>query len=293
MTDLQTWMQAALAELSALRNPDGGWGYTAGAESNTEATAICTLALSAYGADASTIGPATAFVTQRRLPSGAFSLSATVVEPSWCTPLAGMALVRAGAGETVSPVVQWLLTAPVFTLSPTPPTYGYNTGLIGWPWTAGDYSFVEPTSVALVFLKQQGNGQVPRAREAVSVLLDRSLPSGGWNYGESVVLGNTLLPAVVPTALALTAMADEPGDATAAGLGWLEAQRGSITSLFSLGWASIAMNRWGALDANWTADVIARWNACPASRRTAMDSALCLLGLYPGEGHPFAISSGL
>lgn len=293
MTSVQTWTEAAVAELSALGNPDGGWGYAAGAQSSTEATAICVLALSAQAPNSSAIAPGLAFLEQRRLPEGAFSLSASVPEPSWATCFAAMAQARAGLEELVRTTVHFLLTAPVFVLRPVPPHYGYDTGLAGWPWTAGDYSFVEPTSAALTLLKQQGQGEHARAREAVALVLDRSLPTGGWNYGETVVLGNTLSPAIVPTAMALIALADEPSDATTAGLNWLAGQQGAITSLFSLGWASVALNRWGLLSENWIAGVIDCWSACPPQRRTAMDTALCLAGLFQGGDHPFAIPSGL
>jgi hypothetical protein len=104
-----------------------------------------------------------------------------------------------------------------------------------------------------------------------------------------MVLHDPLLPAIAPTALALIALGDEPSDKTQAGLAWLTQQRGTITSLFSLGWAAIALNVVGALDDNWTADVIAAWDSAPAVRRNAMETALCLLGVSPMETHPFAL----
>lgn len=286
-------MQAGRADLAATQNADGGWGYAPGAASNAEATALSLLAIADMQPSPPGLASAAAFLQARRRPDGAFALSPAVDEPSWATPLAAVALGRFGDSDAVAPAVDWLLNAPAFVLRPTPAIYGYDTTLAGWPWTSGDYSFVEPTSAAVVFLKQQGQAGHARVREAVMLLHNRALPAGGWNYGESVVLGNTLLPAIVPTAMALLALADEPDDTTSAAVAWLSAQQGTITSLFSLGWASIAMNVLGLLDDFWTADVIDRWFACPDDRRTAMDTALCLLGVASAEDHPFRLGASV
>jgi hypothetical protein len=58
-------------------------------------------------------------------------------------------------------------------------------------------------------LKAAGNGDHPRTREAVRLIGDRLLPAGGCNYGNTTVLGQTLLPHVQPTGLAMMALADE------------------------------------------------------------------------------------
>jgi cell wall-associated NlpC family hydrolase len=41
------------------------------------------------------------------------------------------------------------------------------------------------------------------------MLVDRMLPSGGWNYGNTVAFGAELRPQVEPTGLALAALAGE------------------------------------------------------------------------------------
>jgi len=184
----------------------------------------------------------------------------------------------------------WLLATPVFVLDPTPTAlYGYDTTLPGWAWTVGDYSFVEPTAAAVIFLKQQGHAQHERVRRAVEMLRNRVTAGGGWNYGEPRVLRQELSPAVVPTAMALIALADEPDDSVNAGLDWLSRQQGAITSLFSLGWATVALRVWGMMDAAWADDLATRWQATPPHRRQAMESALCVLGSLPQAGHPFAV----
>jgi hypothetical protein len=87
---------------------------------------------------------------------------------------------------------------------------GHNTQLRGWPWVETTHSWVEPTAISVLALKAAGLGSGPRVREAVRMLLDRMLPSGGWNHGNTTVLGNMLRPHVQPTGLALAALHGEP-----------------------------------------------------------------------------------
>ena len=74
---------------------------------------------------------------------------------------------------------------------------------------AGTHSWVEPTAINVLALRSAGQAGHPRCREAVKLLLDRQLPQGGWNYGNTTVLGHVLLPQVQPTGLALAALAGE------------------------------------------------------------------------------------
>ncbi len=74
---------------------------------------------------------------------------------------------------------------------------------------AGTHSWVEPTAINVLALRSAGQAGHPRCREAVKLLLDRQLPEGGWNYGNTTVLGHVLRPQVQPTGLALAALAGE------------------------------------------------------------------------------------
>jgi hypothetical protein len=88
-----------------------------------------------------------------------------------------------------------------------------NNQLRGWPWTPDTFSWVEPTSLCLLVLKQVRLGDASqimarRVAEAEALLVDRVCATGGWNYGNAVSFGSEL-PAQVPTtALALVALAD-------------------------------------------------------------------------------------
>jgi hypothetical protein len=91
-----------------------------------------------------------------------------------------------------------------------------NNQLVGWPWNDGTFSWVEPTSWCLLALKKASApparaGATSRIAEAERVLADRCCLTGGWNYGNSNVLGKELLPYVPNTALALLALQDRGG----------------------------------------------------------------------------------
>ncbi len=94
------------------------------------------------------------------------------------------------------------------------PSMGHDTTLIGWPWVVGTHSWYEPTCLAVLALKAHGYANHPRCLEGIRVLQDRLLPRGGANYGNTLVLGQHLMPHLQPTGLALLALAgtnDESG----------------------------------------------------------------------------------
>jgi len=82
----------------------------------------------------------------------------------------------------------------------------HDTEIKGWPWVENTHSWVEPTSMAVLALRSSGHGEHPRVVEAVRMLLDRQLPSGGWNMGNISAFGKELLPLPESTGHALTAL---------------------------------------------------------------------------------------
>src|SRR2546428_787916 len=89
----------------------------------------------------------------------------------------------------------------------------------------------EPTALAatamhVLALKAAGHRDHPRTREAVRLLIDRLLPGGGCNYGNTIVLGQELRPQLQPTGLAMLALAGEtdPDGRVAMSLAYLKSE---------------------------------------------------------------------
>jgi len=89
------------------------------------------------------------------------------------------------------------------------PEIGHNASLVGWSWAADTHSWLEPTAMFVKALTMVGRARNPRTIEAVQLMIDRLLPDGGANYGNTRVLDQFLLPHVQPTGLVMWALADE------------------------------------------------------------------------------------
>jgi hypothetical protein len=121
---------------------------------------------------------------------------------------------------------------------------GHNPRLDGWPWVGGTHAWSEPTAINLLALKAAGRGDHPRAREAAEMLIDRLLPGGGCNYGNTTVFGNELRPHVEPTGLVAAALAGEtdPSGKLERSLDWLERMVGKARGGASLAYALLGLS---------------------------------------------------
>jgi hypothetical protein len=124
--------------------------------------------------------------------------------------------------------------------------FAHDTTLRGWPWTGSGFSWVEPTSLALIALGAVGERGHQRVDEAVRMLLDRQLEGGGWNYGNTVVFDRVLSPMAAPTGMALQALAGSVEEKdVAASLTRLESILPGLRTPFSLSWAILGLGAWG------------------------------------------------
>lgn len=135
--------------------------------------------------------------------------------PGWPTPIAIVAAAaksrNAESKFRLAQANEWLLSAKGTTLEKCP-EFGHDGMLVGWPWVIGTHSWQEPTAWSVLALKSVGMADHPRTREGVRLLMDRLLPEGGCNYGNTYVLGQKLRPQVEPSGLTLLALAGEDTD---------------------------------------------------------------------------------
>jgi hypothetical protein len=129
--------------------------------------------------------------------------------------------------------------------------WAHDTILKGWPWINDTHSWVEPTATCVMALRATGHGQHPRVIEAIRMILNRQLPHGGWNYGNTLMFGKELHPMPESTGAALTGLAGAVEQDTVARS--LEYLRGGVERLrtpISLGWALLGLTAWGMWPSN-------------------------------------------
>jgi hypothetical protein len=192
-------------------------GYGANAAPACEPTALAALALAGHAHDIKA-GEAADWLAAQQLSAGTVGVSVKETSPHWPTALAILAWTGCDQSSSDGPAhpyqrqitsaLQWLLGAAGKQLKQYA-TVGHDTTLLGWPWVEGTHAWVEPTAWSLLALRAARQTEHPRAREAARMLIDRLLPDGGCNYGNTTVLGQTLRPHVQPTGLALLALAGE------------------------------------------------------------------------------------
>jgi hypothetical protein len=209
------WLASTIGQLAA----QPVIGYAPTQTPATEPTALAALALIAAG-HAKQAAAALDFLVECQGTDGSVGIRKDEPSPGWPTSLAVLAWraaddaarrnkYRSFAGRGID----WILAARGTTL-PTSPEMGHNTQLVAWSWADKTHSWIEPTALHVLALKKSGLATHARVREGVTLLLDRLLPSGGCNYGNTVVLGQTLRPHVQPTGLAMLALAGESPQST-------------------------------------------------------------------------------
>ena len=230
------------SRLLASRNPDGGWPYYAGKTSRLEPTAWALLALQAAGETMS----ADVLTSWPRREGWFVDRSSDAVNVAF-NALAGIALAAAGASpDALRPVRDSLVRLKGQTLPPSKAVRQDNS-LQAWPWLDGTFSWSEPTAWSMIFLKRVLAGERDEAAnarlaEAERLLTDRVCRHGGWNFGNTNVLGADLDAYVPTTALGLLAMSDRRDlEPVQRSLKYLSAHRLSERSAMALGLTRIAL----------------------------------------------------
>lgn len=228
------------------------WGYRAGSPAAAEPTALAALALESHGQTAAAQRARSQLIEMQQ-PEGCVGVSRTQTAPhwptglavlAWCAPRAAAAdrLADNPAANHIRSAIQWM-----FTIKGKPsersPELGHDTTLVGWPWVETTHTWLEPTAWCLLALKGVRQASHTRAREAVRVLIDRQLPGGGCNYGNTFVLGQELRPHLEPSGLALIALAGEGDNPQPMGktVAWVESQVGPAATIISLSYALIGL----------------------------------------------------
>jgi hypothetical protein len=248
------WLESSRHRLLELQRADGAWSYKPGTSPAVEPTAMAGLALLTKKQDEKAARSAAKWLESSARGNGSVVSRSVLPDSTWGTPFAKLLWSAVGGFETRrSAAVEWLLkqAGEGFDKGKNS-ALGHDTTLVGWPWISGTHSWVEPTSIALLALGREGEHARMRCQEAVRLILDRAIPSGGWNYGNNLVFDTELRPQPAPTGLALLALSrfGVSHPSVSLGLAYLEKTLATTRAPISLGWGLLALRAWGRTPLN-------------------------------------------
>ena len=140
-----------------------------------------------------------------------------------------------------------------------------NPDLKGWAWVPRTFSWVEPTSYALVALKQvrthvAAKNLEERIQQGEMMIYDRMCSGGGWNYGNSKVFGDALWPYPDVTAVALIALQDHQlNQANRESVSALRKMMQETDSGLALCWGTICLSIYGDETSGWKRQIEKRF----------------------------------
>jgi hypothetical protein len=258
---------------------EGGFADRPQGQYRVDATAWAILACQALDVEGDLLERHRARLVRQQGQDGRIWLSPEHPESYWPTTLAVLAWNNSSASLTASNRAVHFLLESSGEHYPRKPkdALGHDPLLKGWAWIGGTHSWIEPTALAVMALKTTGNGQHDRVREAIRMMLDRQLPHGGWNYGNTSVFGRELHPMPESTGAALAALAGQVELRTVSpSLDYLQDEVGRLRTPISLGWGLLGLAAWERPPSNGKA-LVERCLANQARYGPYDTSALCLL----------------
>ena len=252
------WTDEARSRLQSLRSGQGNWGYKQGGRVGVEPSVLSSLGLIASGdctTDANDL--AGARVTAEWMAGiqrcdGSLPVVAEIETPAWTTPYAILLWSALGGYQDPRTRARACLLHVQGQSLPrdqlTAKVIGHDPTVRGWPWVESTHSWVEPTALAALALCQEGLHTHGRVRAGIHLILNRSLRSGGWNYGNPAVLGRALRAQPGPSGLALLAL-EAHGEETPEcrrGIDYLRQALRDVRAGTSLGWGVLGLRAWDA-----------------------------------------------
>ncbi len=297
----EIWADRARRELLSRRVLECSWGYRDGGSPAVEPTVLAGLALlasgegpgsSPSGSPASSVSrEAAAWLAGLQRGDGSLPAAPGPSMPGWATPHAMLLWGRLGGFEDRRRRARdWLLSVqgqPLVYAVKDRAVLGHDPTLIGWSWVAGTHSWVEPTAMAIVALCGEGCREHPRVRRGLSVIVDRAIPGGGWNYGNNVVFGRVLRPQPGPTGIALLALAArEPLDCAVVppALDYLRKALPAIRAAASIGWGVLGLKAHHACPPEAASWLEGAYEHCTGRPDATLGLSLLLLASGPRTG---------
>jgi len=246
--ELRWSIETCIEEIVSRQATEGGFVQRRDGIPRPDATAWSVLALAGDNRYRDIIEKACHWLTQMQLPDGRVPIFDGCSDSYWPTSLAVLAWKKSGGFEKeIDQAVKFLLEnwGIHFPKEKDAP-WGHDTSIRGWPWMANMHSWIEPTAMAIIALKALGFAGQDRVREAVRMILDRQLPSGGWNYGNTTMFNRELQPMPEYTGQALCALSGfVQQDKVEKSIEYARRQLIWLHTPLSLCWCYCGLRAWG------------------------------------------------
>lgn len=218
-----------------------------GGNARPDAACWAVLALQAAGGDDGVIEGARRMLAVAQAQDGRIPVTAQQPEAYWPTSLAVMAWHGAAQyQEPQAKAIQFLVDfQEIKAPDPSEIKEGHNVTIKGWPWVVRTHPWVEPTAYAALALRAAGQASDSRVQDAINLLLDRQLPSGGWNCGNTFTFGLEMRPTPETSGLSLQTLAGlVPKTAVEHSIAYMQSELAFLNSPISIAWAILGLHAW-------------------------------------------------
>jgi len=218
-----------------------------GGSSRPDAACWAILALQAADGDARVIESMRRLLTDAQAQDGRVAVTPQNPDAYWPTALA--VLAWHGAMEYREPQAKALRFLLEFdeinTMAPSEAPQGHDVTIKGWPWIARTHPWVEPTAYATLAIRACGQTAHVRMQDGIRLLLDRQLPSGGWNCGNTITFGLESKPTAETTGVGLQALAGLATEAAVEkSIAYMQSEVAFLNAPMSLAWAILGLHAW-------------------------------------------------
>jgi len=280
----------------------GGWANGTASRAGIETTCFALMAL---GKQERTRRQAADLLLRLQNPDGSWpAFEGDDPEGCWVTALVAIALRHIQSPSIpIEKAARWLLDNKgrearlpwKWKFQTVDRRVQFNPDKYGWAWFPGTLSWVIPTAVSLIALRQtfpccETKKGADRIRLGIEMLHDRACPQGGWNAGNGIVFGSPLPAHIDATAVALLALTEDRQPSTRHALDWLRRTSAECRSTYSVAWSTLALlaHRDGSADRS-VQQLIA--GVCSAGSRLNIETlSIAAIAIKASEGNanPFA-----